>query len=111
LRTAENDDQTIYHKIFYDKIHAGWYDFIFLYHRLISEIKSRYQINYEIVFQKTPSVIFHLPNNYLIKAYRRLGNDYNDIVREKIPFNKSAFYCFNKGMSVRFTNLIAEILS
>jgi hypothetical protein len=69
LRTAENDDQTIYHKIFYDKIHAGWYDFIFLYHRLISEIKSRYQINYEIVFQKTPSVRFHLPNNLAVGEF------------------------------------------
>ena len=42
--------------------------------------------------------LFHLPTKYLIKAYRRIGNDYNDIVRDKIPFNKSALYCFNKGM-------------
>ena len=42
--------------------------------------------------------LFHLPTKYLIKAYRRIGNDYNDIVRDKIPFNKSARYCFNNGM-------------
>jgi hypothetical protein len=30
--------------------------------------------------------LFHLPTKYLIKAYRRIGNDYNDIVRDKIPF-------------------------
>jgi hypothetical protein len=42
--------------------------------------------------------LFHLPTKYLLKAYRRLGNDYNDIVRDKIPFNKNAAYCFKKGI-------------
>jgi len=40
----------------------------------------------------------NLPIQFLATAYRRLGNDYNDIVRNKVPFNESRKSCYQKAI-------------
>lgn len=39
-----------------------------------------------------------LPDHYLAIIYRRLGNDYNDIVRNKIVFKESRDECYRKSL-------------
>jgi hypothetical protein len=78
LRTAENDDKTKYHKIFYDKLRNGWFDFMFLYHRLIIEMKTNYHIKTPLVFQKTPSIRFHLPGNLAVGEFHS-DSQYNHL--------------------------------
>jgi hypothetical protein len=69
LRTVDNDDKTRFHEQFYSRLNAGWYDFIFLYHTLILEIKDFYNIKHELVFQKTPSFRVHLPGNLAVGEF------------------------------------------
>lgn len=40
-----------------------------------------------------------LPLSYLATAYRRLGNDYNDIVRNNVQFDVNRSICFQRCMS------------
>lgn len=69
MRTVSNDDQTCFHSQFYSRLNSGWYDFIFLYHSLILQIKNFYNINAELVFQKTPSFRVHLPGNLAVGEF------------------------------------------
>lgn len=39
-----------------------------------------------------------LPDEFLAKVYHRLGNDYNDIVRDHISFQENKAICFQKGI-------------
>lgn len=50
-----------------------------------------------------------LPDHYLAITYRRLGNDYNDIVRNKITFKESRDECYRK--SIRFYQKELTILN
>ena len=69
IRNVSNDDQTCFHKQFYTRLNSGWYDFIFLYHTLILEIKKFYKIHTELIFQKTPSFRVHLPGNLAVGEF------------------------------------------
>jgi CHAT domain-containing protein len=40
----------------------------------------------------------HLNEQLLVQAYRRLGNDYNDIVRNDLPFQEQKATCLQKGI-------------
>ena len=50
----------------------------------------------ETVLKKT--IELKLPNEFLAKVYHRLGNNYNDIVRDNISFNENKAICFQKGL-------------
>jgi CHAT domain-containing protein len=50
----------------------------------------------EIVLKKTLEL--KLPDEFLAKVYHRLGNDYNDIVRDHILFHENKAICFQKGI-------------
>lgn len=43
-------------------------------------------------------ISLHLPEEYLALAYHRLGNSYNDIVRDNITFNEKKAICYKKAM-------------
>ncbi len=53
------------------------------------------ELNEEAIFMIDS---FQLPSQLLALVYHRLGNSYNDIVRDKIPFDKPYKYCYEKGM-------------
>ena len=50
----------------------------------------------ETVLKKTLEL--KLPDEFLAKVYHRLGNDYNDIVRDHISFQENKAICFQKGI-------------
>jgi hypothetical protein len=71
------DSETIYHKIFYDKMRGGWDEFILTYENFI--LKNIFPIldnPEELIIQKWPSFRIHLPDNVAVAGFHRDG-DYN----------------------------------
>jgi hypothetical protein len=44
-------------------------------------------------------VSFYLPEDYLSIVYHRLGNSYNDIVRDNVPHNEDREICYKKAIA------------
>mgnify|MGYP000055880372 FL=1 len=65
LFTKENvgkDSDSIFHKVFYDKLREGWPELIHLYEEfLIKEIGILFKEEEEIIYQKTPSYRVNQP--------------------------------------------------
>jgi hypothetical protein len=51
----------------------------------------------------------NLPDKYLLMVYRKLGNSYNDIIRDGIPFHETKESCYKKA--IYFYNKELEILN
>jgi hypothetical protein len=62
------DSDTIYHKMFYDKMRGGWEDFLDVYKSFINEF-VREEIGQPIIYQKWPTFRVHLPNNLAVGAW------------------------------------------
>jgi len=59
--------------------------------------------NYKTAIQLNEEVLgiilsYNLPMQYLASVYHRLGNNYNDIVRDNVPFHENRSNCFKKAM-------------
>lgn len=62
------DTHTIYHKMFFDKLHAGWPEMQELYYRFINSVIAP-TLNEEFLFQKFPSYRVQLPNNKAVERW------------------------------------------
>ncbi len=62
------DSDTIYHKIFYDKMRSGWEEFFCVYRNFINNFVMK-QIGEPIICQKWPTFRVHLPNNLAVGAW------------------------------------------
>tara|TARA_A100000164_G_scaffold100647_1_gene88011 strand:+ start:253 stop:921 length:669 start_codon:yes stop_codon:yes gene_type:complete len=72
-----NDSDTIYHKIFYDKMRSGWPEFLSTYKKFIKEfIAPQIQARKSIIYQRWPSFRVHLPENVAVGGWHCDG-DYN----------------------------------
>jgi len=72
-----SDSDTRFHRVFYDKMRAGWPEFLEAYKSLIrEEIVSIVGAKDELIYQKWPSFRVHLPNNVAVGGWHRDG-DYN----------------------------------
>ena len=71
LFTNENDDTTMFHSIFYNKINAGWDSFEEKYKMLINDIaKNILKQNY-IIYQTKPNIRIQLPNNIAVGGSKK----------------------------------------
>ncbi len=69
------DSNTIYHKVFYDKLRSGWEGFNNLYKSFINEFIQE-KIGQPIIYQKWPTFRVHLPNNLAVGAWHT-DSDFN----------------------------------
>lgn len=62
------DSSTIFHKMFYDKLHQGWGELQSMYDNFIQYAVAP---NYEedFLYQAFPTIRFHLPNNIAVGAF------------------------------------------
>jgi len=79
LDRVEIDQDTVYHKHFYDNI--GNTDYYNIYKKFISEVVSNL-FDEEILYQKIPTFRIHQPGNLAVAAYHR-DRDYNHSTYEK----------------------------
>tara|TARA_A100001515_G_scaffold43035_2_gene33959 strand:- start:2404 stop:3060 length:657 start_codon:yes stop_codon:yes gene_type:complete len=71
------DSNTKFHKIFYDRMRAGWPEFLELYKKIIKNVIAReLNIDEEFIYQKWPSFRVHLPNNVAVGGWHK-DADYN----------------------------------
>jgi ectoine hydroxylase-related dioxygenase (phytanoyl-CoA dioxygenase family) len=76
------DSETLYHKIFYDKMRSGWPEFISTYEKFI--VKNIFPLlgnPRELIIQKWPSFRIHLPGNLAVAGFHR-DCDYNHPEKE-----------------------------
>lgn len=69
------DSDTIYHKVFYDKLRSGWGGFTDLYKSFINKFIQE-KIGEPIIYQKWPTFRVHLPNNLAVGAWHT-DSDFN----------------------------------
>ena len=62
------DSDTVYHKIFYDKMRSGWTDFINVYKYFVNNFVQE-KIGQPIIYQKWPTFRVHLPNNLAVGGW------------------------------------------
>jgi len=71
------DSDTLFHRIFYNKMRANWPEFLDQYKNFIREfIAPLIGAKDELIYQKWPSFRVHLPNNVAVAGWHRDG-DYN----------------------------------
>ena len=71
------DSDTVFHRIFYDRMRGGWPEFLNLYQQFIGEVIAPLLGAKEgLVYQKWPSFRVHLPNNVAVGGWHCDG-DYN----------------------------------
>lgn len=61
--TMENNSDTKYHKMFYDKLRLGWEELEKNYKNFIKEVVSPL-VGEDFVYQKWPTLRIHIPNNW-----------------------------------------------
>tara|TARA_B100001564_G_scaffold87263_1_gene70883 strand:- start:3132 stop:3785 length:654 start_codon:yes stop_codon:yes gene_type:complete len=69
------DSDTIYHKIFYDRMRNGWEEFLHVYKSFIKNFIQE-KVGEPIIYQKWPTFRVHLPNNLAVGAWHT-DSDYN----------------------------------
>ena len=75
--TPGNDSDTIFHKLFYDRMRSGWKDFTNTYVRFIRECIAPISGNTgEIIYQTWPSFRVHLPGNVAVGGWHK-DSDYH----------------------------------
>lgn len=62
------DSDTLYHKVFYDKMRSGWKDFLYTYNSFMRAFIQA-EIQEPIIYQKWPTFRVHLPNNLAVGAW------------------------------------------
>ena len=62
------DSDTVYHKVFYDRMREGWEEFLNVYKIFINDF-VREQIGQPIIYQKWPTFRVHLPDNLAVGAW------------------------------------------
>ena len=72
----ENDNETWFHKVFYDKLNRGWPEFNNLYKEFISDVVTGVMGNNEFVFQTRPTFRVQIPMNKSVGEFHR-DYDYN----------------------------------
>jgi ectoine hydroxylase-related dioxygenase (phytanoyl-CoA dioxygenase family) len=76
----ENDNETWFHKKFYEKLNNSWDEFDILYHSFVEEnIKPIFKPIFKkekIIYQKRPTFRIQLPNNKSVGEFHR-DYDYN----------------------------------
>ena len=72
-----SDSDTKFHTVFYDKMRAGWPEFLKLYKLFIKDVIAPITgATDELIYQKWPSFRVHLPNNVAVGGWHKDG-DYN----------------------------------
>lgn len=72
-----SDSDTKFHKVFYDKMRAGWPEFLNLYNLFMkTNIAPLMGATDKLIYQKWPSFRVHLPNNVAVGGWHKDG-DYN----------------------------------
>lgn len=72
----QNDNETWFHKKFYEKLNNSWEEFDVLYHLFVEEnIKTIFNKE-KIIYQKRPTFRIQLPNNKSVGEFHR-DYDYN----------------------------------
>ena len=72
-----SDSDTKFHTVFYDKMRAGWPEFLNLYKLFIKDVVAPITgATDELIYQKWPSFRVHLPNNVAVGGWHKDG-DYN----------------------------------
>jgi hypothetical protein len=85
-----NDNETWFHKIFYDRLNNGWQQFIELYQRFVNVEVVRIMGHKDFLFQKKPTFRVQIPNNKSVGEFHR-DYDYNHQLGEinfVIPFTE-----------------------
>jgi hypothetical protein len=78
LDNVKTDQNTIYHKHFYNNIHrTNWYE---VYKKFITEVIQPL-FNESILYQKIPTFRVHQPNNLAVAAFHR-DSDYSHSIHE-----------------------------
>ena len=71
------DSSTQLHNIFYDRMRAGWPEFLNLYKKIIEHVAApALNIDDQIIYQKWPSFRVHLPDNVAVGGWHK-DEDYN----------------------------------
>ena len=87
---VDNDNETWFHKIFYNKLNNGWANFFEMYNKFIHEEVVKIMGHKEFLFQKRPTFRVQIPNNKSVGEFHR-DYDYNHQLGEinfVIPFTK-----------------------
>ena len=72
-----SDSDTKFHRVFYDKMRAGWPEFLEAYKLFIKEfIAPAVGATDKLIYQSWPSFRVHLPNNVAVGGWHKDG-DYN----------------------------------
>lgn len=67
----ENDNETWFHKKFYNKLNSGWPGFEQTYEKFIVEvIKPLFKVN-KLIYQRRPTFRVQIPNNKSVGEYHR----------------------------------------
>ena len=72
----ENDNETWFHKKFYEKLNNSWDEFDILYHSFVEESIKPIFKKEKIIYQKRPTFRIQLPNNKSVGEFHR-DYDYN----------------------------------
>lgn len=72
----ENDNETWFHKTFYDKLNNGWDEFSEAYLKFIKEEVTKIMGHDQFIFQKNPTFRVQVPNNKSVGEFHR-DYDYN----------------------------------
>ena len=71
------DSDTVYHKIFYDKMRDGWPEMLETYRDFVREVVApTLGLTQKLLYQKWPTFRVHLPNNVAVGGWHR-DLDYN----------------------------------
>lgn len=72
-----SDSDTKFHRVFYDKMRAGWPEFLDSYRAFIKDfVAPIVGANDKLIYQKWPSFRVHLPDNVAVGGWHKDG-DYN----------------------------------
>lgn len=72
-----NDSDTVYHKVFYDKLRSDWPEFLQSYKDFVAKIVAPIVgAKKKIIYQKWPTFRVHLPENVAVGGWHR-DSDYN----------------------------------
>jgi hypothetical protein len=69
------DSSTEFHTKFYDKYRSGWQELEYAYEMLIARVVAP-QMNESFLYQKFPTMRFHIPNNVAVGAFHK-DSDFN----------------------------------
>lgn len=69
------DSDTIFHKVFYNKLREGWPELKDIYKDFIKEIILPLIDEERLVYQKTPTYRVHLPHNKVVSLWHKDGDE------------------------------------